>query len=214
MARTSTDSVRPTDVPTIGMSPRAPSSSIFANAGARRPCRDSTYSRSRRVNPDIELRIGGLQAERRAEYGRLEHRIQRTAPRILPPQPLGSASLRCRVGRQDRPHRDPALSDQERARTLEYLAVPPSARAGAFARDVELADELVLREREIVRVHLSLDDLAQLLERDAHRALDVDGIHAHADGPRRLATRATDRAEHVVGEAELVADDVPRAARE
>src|SRR6185503_19854302 len=39
-------------------------------------------------------------------------------------------------------------------------------------------------------------------------------IYAHAHDPRRLAAARADAAEHVVRQAELVADDVARATRE
>src|SRR2546426_83989 len=99
---------------------------------------------------------------------------------------------------------------------LEELAFEHLRRdaARALARHVELADELVLREGEIRRRDLAFDDLPQLFERHADRALDVHRVHAHPDDPRRLATRAAERAEHVVRQAELVTHHMTRTARE
>src|SRR6185295_20426194 len=61
---------------------------------------------------------------------------------------------------------------------------------------------------------LTEGDLPQLVERDLDRAMHVLRIYAHADDPRRLAAARADAAEHVVRQAELVADHVARAARE
>src|SRR5439155_1454627 len=84
----------------------------------------------------------------------------------------------------------------------------------AFTRDVELANELVLGELEIILRDLTVDDLAKLLKGRADRALDVDRVDTHADDPGGLAAGSAERAEHVVRQAELVADHVPDTARE
>src|SRR5205823_12373426 len=99
---------------------------------------------------------------------------------------------------------------------LEDLAFEQERRdpGWALARDVQLPDQLVLSQLEIVLRDLATHDLAQLVERRAHRAFDVDRIDAHTNDPRRLAARAADRAEDVIRQAQLVADHVPDPARE
>ena len=55
---------------------------------------------------------------------------------------------------------------------------------GALERDVQLAHELVLRDRQIVVRDLTHRDLPELVERDIDRASHVLRIDAHAHDPR------------------------------
>ena len=99
---------------------------------------------------------------------------------------------------------------------IEHLGLEDHRRdaRGTLEGDIELADELVLRQRDVVVGDLTHGDLAQLVERDLDRPMHVLRVDAHPHDPGRLPAARADAAEDVVGEAELIADHVARTACE